>query len=101
MRPGARVNDIPVILGTAVAVAGLMGAVALFVIRAVVAQDLRPLGGKMIELTAALSALTTTMAAQKADEREHASEIRAILGDLNTLVHRLDTRVTILEQRGK
>lgn len=85
------------IVGTAVAVAGAMGAAGLFVLRLVIAQDIAPIGKEMGELR-----ITLGNAIHKLDEHRMTSqkgehELHAILDDLRRIVGDHETRITVLE----
>ena len=86
------------IIGTAVAVAVAMGAVGLFVLRAVIAADIKPLGDAMLTLTGEVRALTSSIAEERTSRKEERDETRAILRDLEKIVGDHESRLAVLEQ---
>ena len=85
------------IVGTAVSVGVAMGAAGLFVLRAVIAKDVKPLGDAMLVLTTEVRTLTNAIAEERASRKEEREETRAILRDLEKIVQDHDTRIAVLE----
>lgn len=85
------------IIGTAVAVGVAMAAAGLFVLRAVIAKDVKPLGDAMLVLTGEMRSLTTSMTDERAVRKEERDETRKILKDLDAIVRNHETRIAVLE----
>jgi hypothetical protein len=87
------------IVGTALAV-GVAGAGAgLFILRAVIAKDIKPLGDAMLLLTGEMRSLTSSMADERTTRKEERDESRAIHRDLEKIVQDHDTRLKLHDQR--
>lgn len=86
------------IVGTAVSVGVAMGAAGLFVLRAVIAKDVKPLGDAMLVLTTEVRTLTHAIAEERASRKEEREETRAILRDLEKIVGDHEARLAVLEQ---
>ena len=87
------------ILGTAIAVGAAMAAAGMFVLRAVIAKDVKPLGDLMIALTGEMRALTSSIADERTTRKEERDESRAIHRDLERIVQDHETRLELHNQR--
>lgn len=83
------------LLGTAIGVGGVMVTAGVFVVRSVIAADVKPLNDTMIALTGAVGGLKSTIEQEREIRREERHETTKILSDLKTLVH--DHEVTLAQ----
>ncbi len=90
-------NDVVLILGTAVAVAASMATAGLFVLRLVISQDVSPLREELVGLRLTLKAAVEQLTALQSDARAGEKELHAIAQDLRAIVADHETRITVLE----
>ena len=87
-------DDVRLIVGTAVTVGGAIAGLAGWAFRSVVAREVTPV---IIELRAEAKALTREFALYRQDKDAERTETRRILNDLDKIVHDHETRITVLE----
>lgn len=93
----ARMSEGLTILATSVSVAASGALAGLWVLRAVVARDVKPLNDVMIGLTSTVKSLTDTLLEERDARKEERKEMQHIVRDLELLVRDLDRRTTRLE----
>jgi hypothetical protein len=98
-------NDFGAVLGTAVTLASCMGAAGLFILRAVIAKDLRPLSDTMLRLTLEMQSLASTISQYRTDAKEQREEWHGTIGSIRDMLdhHQAqlgshETRLTVIEQ---
>jgi len=92
------VGNFTAIVGTAISVSGTFALAGLWVFRAVIARDVKPLSDSMIRLETSVKALTDTLTQEREARREERDETRRIMHDLDTIVRNHEVRLTVLEQ---
>ena len=85
------------IVATAISVATAGSVAGLFVLRAVVAKDVKPLNDVLIGLTINVKSLTDTLSEERDLRHHERKDMQQIIRGLEVIVRDLDRRTTWLE----
>ena len=97
-------RDVLLVLGTSVTLATGLGVAGLSMVRAVVAQDIKPISDNMVDLRATLKSLNDTLVQQRLDGAEQRNELHGALNGIREMLaaHQRqlgdhDVRLAVLE----
>lgn len=82
---------------SAILAAGVVGGGVVWIIRAVVARDVKPLGDAMIRAEGAIDRLTEAMTTSEHAAREHHGDIREAVDAIRSMLHDHEVRISRAE----
>ncbi|UOF79591.1 hypothetical protein [Caudoviricetes sp.] len=88
-------SELTAIVGTGVAVGGVVVTFGVFAMRAWIAKDSKPMSDAMIALTGEVKALRDTIETERTDRKAERAETLAVFADLRKIVQ--DHDVTLAE----